>query len=323
MKSIFLLLSVFLGLSLSVGAHSDDGGSIKRDLNNNYSNKETVETVRKYWTEKRMREAKPLPLPSVSEDELKQIIKNSKLVEKHPPKIISESNASAKNNRKGLEPGVPVNADVSERPFWNAGKLYFTAPDGDHYCSAQFIGKSKLLLSAAHCVRDGTTAEWYKNFMFRQAYENGDSDKDFDIVYEAAYAAWATTSGGDHSLDYSFLVTNKESTAGWMGVETDIPYTSLVAIGYPSNYGNGKYLQQVLGEKGTVSGGIVQMKNNPMRSGNSGGAWIAELTTDQASGNIAVGLNSFHTSDDTSEYGPYFDDTFWSLLQMTIADNGL
>ncbi|WGZ32828.1 hypothetical protein [Xylella fastidiosa] len=102
---------------------------------------------------------------------------------------------------------------------------------------------------------------------------------------------------------------------------------SWTAIGYPVNYGHkGFFLQKVNGSKGkifdfvdsqgNVISKVVQMLDNPMLEGSSGGAWIAKLNASKKGyGNYAVGLNSFgYTEEPTITYGPYFDKKVFKLL---------
>ncbi|MCX8959879.1 hypothetical protein EHW64_01425 [Erwinia psidii] len=212
--------------------------------------------------------------------------------------------------------GNPGEANVRQRPFWNAGALFFTDAKGNNYrCSAQFVGSNKTLLTAAHCLRDSKTGEWYKNFKFVQAYKNGGGSTSFTTTCQTVKSNWVTGRERiNFSKDYGFLVTKGKSDAGWMGFKTKIPYSVLTAIGYPINYGSGRVLQRVSGTVGEVTSTLVRLDNNPMTSGSSGGAWIAESNHNNTSGNYVVGLNSFGlTETPTKVYSPYFDSHFYSL----------
>lgn len=282
-----------------------------------------METDKEYWTPERLKNAKPMETPTISEKELQKLqmeapqsaVEKPQIKEGSPP---HRGNAEKKAMTKATTPGVPERANVNERPYWNGGKLYFTKPGGgDYVCSAQFTGQNNILLTAAHCVRDGTTGAWNTNFKFFRAYNNG-GGQSVTTNCAVAYYMWFTPHN-NFKYDYAFLRTNQTSGAGWLGWKTGIPYNTWTAIGYPANYGNNQYMYKVDGSKGTVANGIVQMLNNPMRSGNSGGAWIAEVTTPRVGGNYAVGLNSFHVGNDqTSEYGPYFDGDFVTLYNKAV-----
>ncbi len=280
------------------------------------NNDQNMLQTEKYWTEEKMNKAIPLPLPEVSDEKLEELLKGNKESEKsnENQEIKSMEGAGAET----MTPGVPVQANVSERPFWNGGKLFFTKPDGkDYSCTAEFVGQNNILLTAAHCVRDGETGAWYKNFIFRRAYSDGGGQK-VGWSCAMAYYMWAKPPM-NFKYDYAFIHTNAISGAGWLGWKTQIPYTSWTAIGYPQNYGSNQYMYKVDGDKGPISSGVVQMNNNPMNFGASGGSWIAELTTPHVGGNYAVGLNSFiSTSNPGKMWGPLFDNEFVNLYNKSV-----
>ena len=62
--------------------------------------------------------------------------------------------------------------DVNTVPLVFAGKMFFSKPDGDFMCSAQFISKN-VLLTAAHCVRDDKSGDFWKNITFFLQYDKG------------------------------------------------------------------------------------------------------------------------------------------------------
>jgi hypothetical protein len=120
-------------------------------------------------------------------------------------------------------------------------------------------------------------------------------------------------SGGSalrYRWDYAFLKamrtrpeTPKDS---YFGLKIDLPFTTWEAIGYPENYGNNQVMCKVSGKRGPdTTTAEVQMLGNPMRSGNSGGAWHV--------GGWAIGLNSIHARDATDEWSPYFDKSVTEL----------
>lgn len=280
---------------------------------------ETLSTEN-YWSAERMRNAKPMPEPEISDYEIQKLQEEAQSVtDSSTSEVLIIEPSPAKTNIDGSIPAKPAleRADVNQRPFWNAGKLYFSKSDGDYVCSAQFVGHKRVLMTAAHCLRDKKTGDWYKNFMFYQRYEDGSSWNDsFKIGCAAVRNDWIT--GDDSwnwSKDYGFLTTFLDSNAGWLGMKSGIPYSSWTSIGYPSNYGDGKYLMKADGHMGEkLSHGVIRMDKNPMGPGSSGGAWIAELTTPTAEGNYAVGLNSYGNSGyPESMFGPYFDGQVFDL----------
>lgn len=303
MKRKNLATAVFLGLTFSATAAAEGQHSIVNDSEN-------MAKEENYWTEERMNNAIPLPLPEVSDEELEILLGG-----KGQADIDVQTQ---EGSGRALTPGVPVRANVGQRPFWNGGVLFFTKPNGKNYqCTAEFTGQNNILLTAAHCVRDGNTGAWYSNFNFRRAYNNG-GGQSVGWQCAMAYYMWASPPM-NFKYDYAFIHTTSKSGAGWLGWKTQIPYTTWTAIGYPQNYGNNRYMYEDEGSKGPVSNGIVQMNNNPMNFGASGGAWIAELTIPHVGGNYAVGLNSFINSSNPGKmWGPLFDSGFVSLYNKTV-----
>ncbi|SJN55197.1 hypothetical protein VR7878_01123 [Vibrio ruber DSM 16370] len=259
-----------------------------------------INTAVEYWTPEAMENAVPYPTPEISEEEFKALQEFP--IEDAPEQIIGE------------EPeilGTPSRADVRSSPYNKGGKLYFTLNGNNYSCSAQFVGSTSVVMTAAHCVR-ATSGAWASNVVFRRAYSNGGGQV-VGTRCLSTKSGWVNGGNGRYKWDYSFIKTNANSNAGYMRLKTGIPYSQLVSIGYPSNYGSGKYMYKVTGTKGQITGGVVEMRGNPMRSGNSGGAWLGS--------NYAVGLNSFHyRGNNSDEWGPYFDSNTANLYQF--ASNG-
>lgn len=267
-------------------------------------------TTEEYWTEERMQQAEPVEPPTVTEEELQRLLSEpetggapGQTIEGAPaPEGASSEDASAAT-------GTPTKADVKSRPFWNGGKFFFTKQDGkNYYCSAEFVGSKRVVMTAGHCVTDGN-GNWYKNFKFKRAYDNGGGQS---VGWDCMSVKTAYFNGGDNAYDYAFIYTNTDSGAGWLGFKTGVPYTSWTSIGYPKAYSGGNYMYKVKGTKGSVSTRVVEMLDNPMEGGSSGGAWIGDLQSSKG-GNYAIGLNSYHTTS-SNEFSPYFNSTTYDLL---------
>jgi len=270
-----------------------------------------------YWSEKRLREAAPFPMPTLTKEDIARM-KYYPPADQGVKKLEGSKDKQAKgeisSNLSAAE-GEIVNADVHQRPYWNGGKLFFTSPAGDMSCTAEFVGSNKVIMTAAHCVVDARTGQPYWNFSFKQAYENyvGKGFSLNNVTFPSQYI------GGNYAYDYAFACASDISGAGWLGFWTNVPFMSYTSIGYSTNYKCGHVMSQVIGDKGTVSSGVVQMTNNPMAPGCSGGAWIGELTIPHVGGNWAVGLNSFiFLSDPTTMYGPLFDSNTHSMLHQLM-----
>ena len=272
----------------------------------------SLQALVEYWTEERMANAVPLPLPTISQEEFKKLTEDGENLAPESSQSIDSSDDMEASFGANAVDGIPTQANVNERPFWNGGKLFFSDDKGNNYSgSAQFCAHNQMLLTAAHCVMNGTTGQWYKNFLFVRAYKHGCGQ----MVRVRALGVktwWSKPPVGEnpYEYDYAWLITKEKSGAGWMGLHTHMPYPSFLSIGYPENYGGNQYMYRVDGTKGTISKKIVQMVGNPMKHGCSGGAWV-KITGDK---NWVVGLNSFYyPSQPGNLYGPYLDQVFFDL----------
>ncbi len=282
-----------------------------------FLSKDDLAKTKNYWTEDRLNKATPKESPEITEQEIEKMKK-----EKTPlvnPKIIAKPFSPKNALHTPAKADSPTEADVNEYPFSTAGKLYFTEGDGsEHSCSAQFVA-SNVLLTAAHCVRDKETGEYYTNFKFHQGYRKGEEKDKIYGVSAATRSSWVVGGGEDtnRKVDYGFIITETESQLGWLGVEIGFNYDDFYAIGYPSNYSDGKVLQQVNGHNAGVEDGVAAMSNNPYGSGASGGAWIV----DKEDGGYAIGNNASHKHDDpNTDYGPYYDSKFESLYDEVASE---
>lgn len=298
-------------------AEADQKNIINKNGNSIISfSKDDLAKTKDYWTEERLKKATPKEAPEITEQEIEKMKKEkTQLVS---PKIIAKPGPSKNGARTPAKTGVPSEADVDEYPFNTAGVLYFTEGDGgEHRCSAQFVAPN-VLLTAAHCVRDKETGEYYTNFEFHQGYRKG---KEKGIIYGISAAtrdSWVVGEGEDtnRKVDYGFIITETETLTSWLGGEIGFKHDNLYAIGYPSNYSDGKILQKVKGHNAGVEDGVAAMSDNPYGSGASGGAWIV----DKEDGSYAIGNNASHKHNDANtDYGPYYDHKFESLYDEVAS----
>jgi V8-like Glu-specific endopeptidase len=282
-------LAATLAVAATVFAH-DPGGR-----------NEGVSTTRKAAVEadtpERLRAIRPLPMPILKKEDL-------------------ERRMSAGDAEEGVEfgfapavlpvAGVPQRANVHEPPFQSAGKLFFeVSPGRESSCTAQFVSDLNVILTAAHCVRDGRTGQWYTNFRFYRAYADGGGQA---VTTRCAGVKAEWLNGPNFAYDYAFLRTNESSNGGSMGLRGPVFPASFTAIGYPANIDHSRFMLRVAGSFAGSRNGIMAMAGNPMREGSSGGAWIDDLSTTGA-GNYAISVNSFGVDTEPGiVYGPVFTD---------------
>ncbi|MGV8938060.1 MAG: trypsin-like serine peptidase [Allorhizobium sp.] len=224
--------------------------------------------------------------------------------------------------------GVPekIANPNANSPYWSTGALFYKKEDGDTYrCTAQFTNDKSVILTAAHCVYNTMAAKgqgaWNSDFEFWRAYANGVTPQKVGWRCISIFDAYHTPSK-NYAYDYAFILTDQQDQKTPLALHIGTPATKpLTAVGYPDNYGAGQYLYKVDGDWDSVSGGIVTMKGNPMRQGNSGGAWFSSFKVDGGStDNYVVSLNSHHLTGNTEdENGPLFTADTQRLMEHVAA----
>lgn len=320
---------VFFALSLApaVALAQTNNANIVNNNGNSimFVSQDDLAKARDYWTEERLSNATPKVMPEISDEEIANI--NNEAIKLIGPKVIAKSIPPKSSTSRPSEIGIPTEADVKEVPFNKAGKLYFTESDGtEHSCTAQFVGQLNILLTAATCIRDKETGQYYSKFKFHQAYREGEETAKILGIGAATRESWVVGAGkhSNRKVDYGFIITETESQSGAMGLIAGLLFNDLYAIGYASNYSNSKILQKVQGKLAGVKDGVAAMSGNPFARGAGGGAWIAELSPgSQWTGNYVVGNNASHKSDDpNTDYGPFYDEDFESLYKQVATEAG-
>ena len=170
--------------------------------------------------------------------------------------------------------------NVLSKPLYWAGKLFFRAPDGDYVCSAQFISPN-VILTAAHCVRDPETGNWYEDFIFALQYNAGKYGAVYSYDCVATRNAWVQPGFEKFLADYAMIRVDKPSRTGNFGTHWGWRgnYNDATKIGYPGGVSDGEIIQVEHGPIAFVDG-VVQIKhgNTADQGGSSGGAWIGQFS---------------------------------------------
>jgi hypothetical protein len=193
-------------------------------------------------------------------------------------------------------------------------------------CTAQFI-KPNVVLTAAHCVKDVTedpTGPWYdltKQYFVLQ-FQNGEGSRTFKTVCAATNPLWkvpdnykslseeeqnkAFLAAAQH--DYAMILVNGTSPTGVMPYKLDWKgnYSGATRVGYAANILDGKIIQQSHGvvffaddipmfKPADVPNLVVHWQRViGLTSGTSGGAWIANFSTEEADDkNALIAVTSF------------------------------
>lgn len=277
---------------------------------------ETAAAV-EYWTDERMANAKPLRRVLTLEEH-EEAIKRGMAEEPTPTTTAIEPSPPL----SGL-PGVPHEADVEAEPYMVAGKFYFTKPDGvDFVASAQIVGNSHTLMTAAHCVvgADKFNGKYFTKLLFKRAWDknNPGLSQSIGITQVCVDTRYYSSGTANNSFDYAFLALEEkaDSIYTFMRYYPGHPTFDVTAIGYPENYGNSDFMYAVTGTAiANYESNIVEMSDNPMGEGCSGGAWFTCIESVY----YAVGLNSYGSDlHPNRQYSPLFTNDTSDLLNYAM-----
>ena len=108
-----------------------------------------ADEVSAYWTPERIQNAVPMPSPEISGEAFKALDSTELLPEDFSTPGLDLQSLSG-----------PERADIKKAPFKHGGKVFFRLDGVDTWCSAQFAGSMKSLLSAAHCLKGEKSGDW-------------------------------------------------------------------------------------------------------------------------------------------------------------------
>lgn len=265
------------------------------------------------------RNSRPMPLPRVEPGSLRRAAP--------PPAPGGAPSAprQATDRKAAPAPGPRASGNPVSRPLRWAGRLEFSPDGGSAHCSAQFIAPS-ILLTAAHCVRDPETGNFYDDHTFYLKFDQGYFDVEYPAYCKMTKAGWVQSSNDRYMYDYALIVVQDSSATGNMGLHFNYrlnQYPRAASIGYPAAVRGGQVIQVVQGPvTASIFEGVLRLSHGdrPPRQGSSGGAWVGKYSRNLGNVNYAISVNSFNLGDDnTVMYGPYLGEDFRNLLEEAEA----
>jgi hypothetical protein len=253
-----------------------------------------------------LRNAKPTPMPELSEEEGQRLFRGNLPPEDTTPQV------------EALARG-----DVRDVPLRWAGKLYHDLGGGSFsYCTAQFIDDN-IIVTAAHCVVLDNGFAGALEFYLQ--YDDGDYSKYYPIADGRYYSSWLSGGVDRWQWDYAILCTAKKSKTGHFGWRTQWAqrYNKATSIGYPSAIDKGEIIQVVSGplKKYNPYVNVYELNQGVAKytQGASGGAWVGDYSKKKGK-NEVISVNSFIFANRKGRmYGPYLDNKFVDLLKVVRA----
>ncbi|QPC92519.1 hypothetical protein [Mesorhizobium sp. INR15] len=192
-------------------------------------------------------------------------------------RAVSENDGGAVTAPKPEGLAATARVDVTLTPYKYGGKLFYTRDGVDYTASAQFVTEDNVLLAAAHSMWRGD--KHAVNVVFYRAYDDGAGTR-FVVDQAAVLTDWIPISPNPPSaeksaFDYAALRTTANSDAGKFVLSQDGGFTAVSMMGYPGNFGGGRYMYKQVSTKLAQVGGTYLAAPTEFGTGASGGAWFA------------------------------------------------
>jgi hypothetical protein len=232
------------------------------------------------------------------------------------------------------------------------GKMYFTNVEygaGTFYCSAGIVtsgnaGNENLVITAAHCVNsggvDGVDGTWSQNMTFAPAHRLGTDPLGLWYFSNAhARANWIGQS--NYRQDYAFGVLNSNGFGcgnlqicyGAQGLAwNQSQFREFWVYGYPEEapYDGEQMIlctattairdSSVPGLGGSFTGAAPMGIGCNMTSGGDGGSWVIRAYFGGKAGFVNSVMSYKYDAEPGAIYGPYFDDSLFTLWEAARLD---
>jgi len=209
------------------------------------------------------------------------------------------------------------------------GRVFLTIKGSDFVCSASSVRSANkdLVVTAGHCVKDGTGA-WADNWIFVPGYSQGRRPYG-QYTARRMFVAGPWSRAGDDSHDIGMVAVDTSGgrhlgdVVGGQDIAFGTPRGHLASgFGFPAEAPyDGEHLVYCAGPLRDDPNG--QTRDQGMRcdmtAGSSGGPWLSGFDASTGRGTI-VSVSSFKYSDDRrTMYGPYFGDSARILYAAASA----
>jgi V8-like Glu-specific endopeptidase len=301
-----------------------------------------VKAVQQYWTAAKMKQAKPIEMPTITDEEFEEMAES---VRATLHGLDSSSGMIAYPRLAGhmaLAASSPIAktekvSNTSVYPFSPVLKMFMSFANGNSMGSAFIIGK-RAVMTAGHCVCNRGTTQFASNIQYVPQYKNGSGAGTFTAVKTTCLKEW-TQGSFAHDIGVSIVDKDFPEELGVAGYAINQILTpgKLRSIGYPAAaqppFGfNGQEMWNSLGDYADdedAGNGTTTERNfahyNDMTQGCSGGPIFTDGPVP-----IVVGLNShmrLQFANGPREvphrmYSPYFGDAVKRLIKWLKENEG-
>ena len=225
--------------------------------------------------------------------------------------------------------------DIQQYPHCAVGKMVFFPRSGAPLVGTGWIVGRRSFVTAAHCLFDRTTADFFDNITLTFGFEGTGTGASFSVVESAIHPFYKTRPGNERfrwDIGVGYVDQDLVKDFGSIGYDASgrIEDVNVEAVGYPANrrpldpslnngFGdferydfNGQSMWYSLGDYLGMSADRHTM-DNEMTGGCSGGPWLQN--------DVAVGLNSHRLKlHDNRMFSPVFDQDFLLLIDWLIYE---
>jgi len=278
--------------------------------------------VLSYWTEARMKAAKPLDMPG----DARMVDRTARAIAQKLPESTTSPVASsvAPVARRFATP-------VTNFSITN-GKLFIGGYESGSWCSASAVNtpSKRVLITAGHCVHSGKGGTWLSNLVFVPRYNAFNADHDpvgrFQAYRLRTFNAWINDS--DLNRDVGFVTTFSGGDFGRRVVDTvgghGIAYNGgtsfdVSIFGYPSNRAGGNAMSACWGTTSDNSWFDNKSKITcNFGPGSSGGPWLWNYSNTTGLGLVRSVMSTVNSSGVNK--GPYFDTAVFDAMMAADGD---
>lgn len=197
----------------------------------------------------------------------------------------------------------------------------------NHFCTASVVHSpaGNVVLTAAHCLTDGSGSPVREDLTFVPGYHDGVEPRGrWTVTATAIPAGWSSDS--DPDLDFAFLTVHQdgnpasvESVTGANTLGHDRGFAHRVTVtGYPDSRDTPRVCLSTSAEFTAYQS---QVACPGFTNGTSGGPWVTDVDPATGYGTVIGVIGGYQEGGDTADlsYSPYFDSDIQGLFDSVAS----